>query len=80
MVISRSNGDLSCLVKIDILKDNVATRVDFILGEMEGPAFSESENDSGQCESDMIFLRGFETWAPPPRCGNLSGYSCKYSL
>ncbi|XP_035710384.1 uncharacterized protein LOC118436411 [Folsomia candida] len=70
-----SSGDLTCLVKIDILKDNVATRVDFIQANMEGPAFAEGDNESGQCEADMIFLRGFETWAPPPRCGNLSGYS-----
>jgi hypothetical protein len=50
--------------------------VDFVHVEMDGQSFRDIDDTAGSCESDMIFLKGFGSWTPPARCGNLSGYSC----
>lgn len=41
---------------------------------MDGLSFDGGGENSASCEADMMFIRGFNTWSPAPRCGNLTNY------
>lgn len=41
---------------------------------MDGLSFDGGGENTASCEADMMFIRGFNTWSPPARCGNLTGY------
>ncbi|CAL8093195.1 unnamed protein product [Orchesella dallaii] len=75
-----AGGDLICELKVRIRNDTVAVRIDFVKAEMDGFSFDGGGEHGANCESDMIFIKGFQTWSPPPRCGNLTGYGVLIDL
>lgn len=49
-------------------------RIDFNVFDMDDMKYGP-ENKA--CDSDLLFIKGFEGWTPPSLCGNLTGYSSK---
>jgi len=44
---------------------------------MDGQVLTGDVQGTSGCDSDMFIFREFDGWTPPPRCGQLNGYSSK---